>query len=120
MINPSTRRKHFYLFRQIINYDEGDFLYHIQKHTADFNKDLDTPNPAIFNTEFPINQVIESIKSYIPSSKRLFTGFYEDTYIFKYDCCGRVDNKSTNYFRVICFHDTNNIITMYPNIGCEE
>lgn len=120
MIEPTTRIKYFYLFRQIVNYDELDFLFHIRKHTADFNKDLDISNPAIFNSDFPIDNVIETIKSYMPSTKRLFTGFYEDTYIFKYDCCGRVNNKSTNYFRVVCFHDTSNIITMYPNHGCEE
>lgn len=120
MINPNTRKKHFYLYRQIINYEESDFLCHIQKHTADFNKDLDNPNSSIFNSEFPINQVIENIKNYIPSSKRLLTGFYEDTYVFKYDYCGRENNKITNFFKVVCFHDTNNIITMYPSLNCEE
>lgn len=119
-VDPNTRGKHYYLYRQTISYDENDFLFHVEKHTADFNKDLDNPNPVIFNSDFPLNKVVENIKIYIPSDKKLFTGFYEDTYIFKYEHCGKVNNKSTNYFKVVCFHDTNNIITMYPVLDSEQ
>lgn len=109
-----------YLYRQIIDYTDEDFLDHIQKHLADFNKDSDNPSSSIFSYDFPISEVIEEIKKIIPSSKRLFTGFYEDSYVFKYDYCGKENNKVTNYFKVFCFHDTNNIITMCPSLNCEH
>ena len=120
LLDSESRDGNTYLYRQIIEYKNDDFLEHIKKHLADFNKDLDNPNSSIFSTDFPIDNVIETVKKCIPSSKRLFTGFYEDTYVFKYDCCGRVNNKSTNYFKVICFNDTNDIITMCPSLNCEE
>ena len=55
----------------------------------------------------------------MPSDKRLFAGTYDDTYIFKYDNCGRDNNKSVDFFRVVCFHDTNEIITLCPASECE-
>lgn len=120
MIDNSARYGEKYLHRQIIDYKESDFLDHIKEHLQNFNKDLDIPNSAIFSYDFPISKIIENIKNYIPSSKRLFVGFYDDTYCFKYDYCGKENNKNTNYFKVICFHDTNNIITMYPCLNCEN
>lgn len=120
LLDKSTREGNTYLYRQILDYDEEDFLDHIKKHLADFNKDLDVPNSNIFSPNFPISKVIEAVKNCIPSDKRLLTGFYEDTYVFKYDYCGRVNNKITNYFKVVCFNDTNDIITMFPTTNCEE
>lgn len=120
MIDNSLRYGEKYLYRQIIDYKESDFIDHIKKHLQNFNKDLDNPNYTIFSYDFPIREIIETIKNFMPSYKRLFVGFYDDTYVFKYDCCGRVNNKTTNYFKVICFHDTSNIITMYPCLNCEN
>ena len=120
MVNFNTRKNLFYLHRQIIKYDEDDFLYHIREHSYDYNTTLNNPNSNIFNSCFLITQVIEAIKSFIPSSKRLFTGFFEDSYYFKYDSCGTVNNKKANFIKVICFHDTDNIITMFPCMNIEE
>lgn len=114
MLDPSIRDKNAYLFRQIIQYEESDFLRHIKKHQADSNKDLDKPNKNIFTPDFPFDEVINEIKKYIPSDKKLCTGFYENVYTFKYNNCGRVDNKMVNYFKVICFNNTQEFITMIP------
>ena len=121
MLNQESREGNAYLYRQILDYKEDDLLEHIKRHLSEFNKDLDEPNPCIFSVDFPLHKVLEAIKECIPSTdKRLLTGFYEDAYIFKYDYCGKVSNKVTNYFKVVCFNDTNNIITMYPSLNCEE
>lgn len=103
-----------YLYNQIMDYSYDDFLNHIQKHTAEYNKDLDNPNKTIFNSDFPIDDVLKEILKYIPSDNRLYFGFYQNLYAFKYDDNGRIRNKSVDYFRVVTVHDTNNLITMYP------
>ena len=124
LLDLSKREINNYLFRQIVEYRENEFLEHIQKHLEE-NIDLETPISAIFCSNFPISKVISEIKKFIPSNKRLFSGFIEDKYIFKYDGCGKVDNKSVNYFAVITFHNTKDMITIYPinygqNLQCVD
>ena len=109
-----------YLYGQIANYSNDEFLKHIERHTADYNKDLDEPNSSIFTASFPLNKVLDEIKKYIPSDKGLGYGFFEDTYVFRYDECGRNKNKLTDFFKVVCFHDNNNLITMCPSERCEN
>lgn len=113
LLDPS-KRDHGYLFRQIVEYKESDFLDHVQKHLSEFNAGKEEPNKNIFSSEFPFEKVLEEIKKHFLSSPRLNTGFFEDSYIFKYDGCGRADDRFVDYFRVICFHNTKNIITMCP------
>lgn len=98
----------------MIEYRESDFLDHIKKHMADYNSSLINPNPNIFVPDFPLEEVLEEIKKYIPSDKRLFPGFYEDVYHFKYEHCGRENNRLVNFFKVVCFNDTQDIITICP------
>lgn len=119
MLDETRRDYHSYLFKQIVKYEESDFLEHIKEHQADYNQDKDQPNTNIFLPNFPINEVIEETKKYIPSNKGLFPGFFENVYIFRYDSCGKENNKLVNYFKVICFHDTKDYITMVPSSGCE-
>lgn len=114
-LDLTKREKNSYLFRQIVEYQENDFLDHIKKHLADYNIDTENPNPCIFSSNFPLNTILNEIKKYIPSDKRIFPGFCNDLYTFKYDSCGKVNNKNTDYFSVICFHNTKDIITMYPS-----
>ena len=116
---PETIEKFSYLFRQIDNYSEDDFLDHIKKHLADFNQDVDEPNEYVFVPDFPLTEVLSEVKKHIGSDKKLFSGFYEDLYIFRYDCCGRVKNKLVNYFRVVALNGTDNFITMFPADDCE-
>lgn len=109
-----------YLKRQVTNYSEQDFLSHIKRHTADYNMNLSTPNPSVFASDFPILKVIEEVKKNIPSDKGLGYGFFDDTYYFKYDDCGREKGKLVDYFKVVCFHDTFDLITMRPTDECEK
>lgn len=113
-----------YLRKQIIEYKESDFLEHIQKHLTtkeeNYNKNITETSDSIFIANFPINEVIKEIKKYIPSDKRLYPGFFQDLYIFKYNGCGRDRNKVVDYFKVICFHNTMNFITMLPTSQVQD
>lgn len=106
-----------YILNQIKEYKEETFIEHIKKHLADYNCDLDNPNSNIFCHDFPYLKIIDEVKIYIPSDKKQFRGFHDDTYVFKYDECGRVKTKLTNYFKVACFHNTTKFITMVPVIS---
>jgi len=122
IIDPKARERYnkTYLFRQIARYEEKDFLEHIQKHQANYNLDNTKLNPAIFDANFPLNDILTEIKKHIPSESVLYAHFYTDVYIFKFDGCGTVDNKLTDFFKVICFHNTNQVVTMYPSTDCQE
>ncbi len=114
MLDPNKRKDHRYLFRQILEYKESDFLDHVQKHLADYNVNVEEPNKNVFSSKFPLDKVLEEMRKYFDSSKSLHTVFFEDSYVFKYDACGRADDRLVDYFKVVCFHNTKNIITMCP------
>ena len=109
-----------YLFRQIIEYREEDMVDHIKDHLAYYNPTMEKPDPNVFVPDFPISSVIEEVKKIIPNEKKLCCGIIDDIYVFKYDFCGRDNNRITNYFKVVCFHDTCNIITIFPIYGVEK
>ena len=113
-----TRREgNSYSFRQIISYNEDDFFDHIQKHLSDPDKDIKEKNTNVFIPDFPIKKVIEEIKKHIPSDKKLYPGFYDNVYYFKYNGCGRENGRLINYIKVVCFHETTDIITICPIVG---
>ena len=119
-LNNGERDANSYLFRQIVRYEQDDFYKHIQKHLSNYNENLEMPNTAIFEEKFPLKEVVEEIKKYIPSDKRLFLGFYDDVYYFRYDECGREDKKIVNYFKVVCLHNSQDFITMCPVKGSDN
>ena len=119
-LDPNRRDINSYLFRQIVEYKQSDFLEHIQRHLADYNVELENKNKNIFVPSFPINKIIEEITKYIPSDNSLHPGFFEDVYVFKYNSCGRENNKMVDYFKVVCFHNTKNFITMFPSDRCQN
>lgn len=112
-INPYKRDTNQYLFRQIVKYKESDFLKQINKHKAD-NYEENFNIQGIFNSDFPLEKVLEETKKYIPSKNCIYPGLFEDVYTFKYNECGRENNKLVNYFKVICLHNTDNILIMHP------
>lgn len=116
----SQREPNSYLFRQIVEYKEEDFMDHIKEHLADYNSNLDEPNKNVFVPDFPINEVIKEIKKCIPSNKKMLTGFWENVYVFRYDGCGRENNKLVNYIKVVCFDKSADMITMLPVSGFED
>lgn len=120
MIDSSSRENVSYCLRQMIEYKETDFLKHVKKHLADCVTDLDNPNKNLFAPDFPIEKVINETRKYIPSNKCLFPGIIENMYVFKYTSCGKDNNKTVDYFKVVCFHNTQNYITMFPCVDCEN
>ena len=117
-LDNEIREQNPYLFRQIIEYKESDFLKHIKKHLYDHK--IQMPNESFFFADFPIDKIIEEIKLYIPSSKKLCFGFFQDVYAFKYNNCGTDINKLADYFKVICLHNTANFITIFPSSKCQN
>ena len=120
ILNEDKRNINSYLFRQITRYDETDFLDHIKKHLSDNNENVDSRKTNVFVPGFPIKEVIEEIKKYIPSKKALLLGFYENIYYFRYDGCGRDNNKLVNYIKVVCLDGTQDIITICPVSGSDN
>lgn len=114
----STRRVgHSYKFRQIIQYSESDFREHIKGHLSrsDDTRDLSYYDLCAFGSEFPLEKILEEIKKQIPNSNRLNPNSPVNKYVFKYPRCGKVDGKVVDYFQVIAFHNTSDILTMYPS-----
>ena len=120
LLDPNKRNKNSYIFRQTIEYKEDDFLEHIKNHLTEYNEETNEANDCFFYSSFPFKSILEEIKKIIPCEKRIYPGDYDNLYIFKYDSCGKVNSKSTDYFKVVCFHDTKDIITMYPADDCEH
>ena len=109
-----------YLYRQIVEYSERDFLEHIKKHFQENVINIADKTESLFYFEFPFEKIYEEIKKSIPGEKRLFNGIIEDTYYFKYDNCGKTNGVNTNYFVVKAFHDSNEFITMHPSLCTEN
>lgn len=108
-----------YLYNQIINYSNDRLLEHLKKHDAD--SDIDEKSIVMFSPEFKLEKIVEEIKTIVPKKEnKYFTGMIDDKYFFKYDNCGRVANKLTDYFAVITLPDSNDIITIYPSMYGEK
>ena len=103
-----------YLTKQVKSYDEERFFDHIKKHMINEDENDEYYNNSVFLEDFDVRKVVSEIKKLIPNEKKLCTGFFEDSYYFKYDNCGRCDNKLQDFFKLIAFHDTCDFITMYP------
>ena len=101
-----------YRLEQLFNYSDTEFLNHIKKHLYQTVEDYDIA--STFNVDFPFDKVFTEIKKNILFSKAYYYGTYEDIYFFKYDKCGNINMKSTDYFLVVTFHNTNKYISMYP------
>ena len=114
------REDYNYRSRQIIEYQEEEFLEHVKKHLADYNLEPDNVDNATFVPGFPFDKIFAEVKKYIPSDIGLCIGACDNKYFFKYDGCGRVKNKLVNYFIVVCLHNSDNFITMYPVDEAEE
>ena len=109
-----------YRFLQTYNYSEELLRKHVRKHMANTIENAQEQNDYIFNSDFPIDTVIDEVKKYIPSDRRFYPGYFDCIYYFKYDDCGMAENNKTNIFGVVCYYDTNNIITICPVANSEK
>lgn len=102
-----------YFYRQTIDYKESDFIHHAKKHCAD-NLHKNEDEETEFVSGFPFEEVLSEIKKYIPSEKKLYPGFIDNMYVFRYDECGTSKKGPVDYIKVFTFNDTNDFITMHP------
>ena len=108
------RAEKSYLFHQIADYSFDRMISHVKEHLSDYNSLLDIPENSIFSDDFPLKDILSQFKDYVGYDKKLCYGIIDDVYIFKYDNCGKVNYKTTDFFKVICFSGTCDIITAYP------
>ena len=101
-----------YVVYQFLNYSEEALMNHIKCHFAEKSGKEELNN--YFTADFPIDEVVNEVRKYIPSENAILTGTVDSTYYFKYDSCGRYERKIENFFKVVCFYKTDKIITMYP------
>ncbi len=102
--------KDSYTMHQILDYQEEAFLDHLQKHLdIELNE-----SDCIFTPKFPLNEIIEYIKTILPTDSCK----YQTTlsiYNFKYQECGHVGKYYTDFFQVAALNNvTHDILTMYP------
>ena len=101
-----------YKKRQLLNYSEKAFFEHIDKHLMNSLENLDSISK--FYDDFDFQKVYNKLKEIIPNNIALHPAFFEDIYYFKYNNCGKLNNKNVNYFTVVAIAGTNNFISMYP------
>ncbi len=115
----TERNSYHYYYRQVIEYQESDFLYHAKKHCNNCISN-NSEDESEFTADFPIEEVISEVKKNFFPEKRLYHGFTDNVYVFRYDGCGTYNNGVINYFKVITFNNTKDLITMYPSVNCEN
>ena len=107
-----------YLYRQIDDYSEERFIKHIQKHMPTYSGIEKTT--SVFCESFDFDKTFKVIRETIPSKKVLYPGVLEDVYYYKYDSCGKVNNKYTDYFKLVVLHDSKHFITIAPTGNIEN
>lgn len=117
-----------YLFNQILEYNEKDLRNIVEKRQVYQNKGNKEKKCAYFNSDFPINEVLNEIKGYLPcldtevnespsNLNALYIDFLGESYVFRCDNCGVVNGKTVNFFKVSVFGGTNNIYEFNPIEG---
>lgn len=103
---------HTYNCEQILSYSEDRALEHISKHVGD--SELQTG--SYFLSSFPLSKLYYELRDILPikCDYNMHSNICTDVYLFNYDDCGREFSKSVDYIKVICIHDTNDILTMFP------
>lgn len=106
----------------IITYTENQFLsYKKEKAIEHIITNHTTYEYGVnFNLNTDFNLLYDYITSKLNESEIICDGIY-DKYFVKIDAdFYDTDNKKINYITVVCYADTKNIITMYPDIMYES
>lgn len=102
---------------QILNYDPVLALNHCNEHS--YEDDEDNLKKSFFVSDFDIESVFNKVRDLILINKDKATsvGVFKELYFFKCDHCGMYANCAgyLDYFKVITFSDSNEILTMYPS-----
>ena len=121
-LNPNLINKdkyNTYLSKQIVEYNEEDFKNHVKKHLVGVESE-EEKSKVLFNEDFDFDKIYTEIKKFKNENLCIYRGFFDKAKYYKYDNCGLVNGKLTDYFRVIEFIDTGDFITMYPCIPGEN
>lgn len=102
-----------YLSKQIMRYNYDDFIKY-NTNLIGYNEKNAKSNFGSFMDNFPFQRIINEASDYIPSTKKLYESIYEDYYYFKYDNCGMIDNKKTDYFYLSTLAETNDPLKIKP------
>lgn len=97
-----------YMKNQILNYDEERFLEHAKEHFQ--RKEID----SVFAPDFPLEEAFLLAKDSIDEEKGVYSGFFTEKYVFKYDFCGIATSSIVDYFQIVKLFDSDQYITMYP------
>lgn len=108
-----TLSKERYVYDLAHNYDYGAVMNHIVHGHTLYDEDFDKDN-SYFDKSVDLIKLYDEVKDKLSSNIRICWDLTTDHYIFKYDNVGLCDNSNTNYFRVITFVGTDQILTMYP------
>ena len=118
-LDLERRSPNSYEFRQIVSYDEKDFLDNLESFLSDYCDDEDKLKTKHFSPDFPVDDVLEEVKKKMDIENRICNGYIDNMFIFKYNHCGRDGSKPVDYFKVRTFCYSNDIIAMYPANGCD-
>ena len=113
--SPNREDQSCYLFTQMAEYREEDFIEHAKRHI--YGYETEDYSVGLFYKDFPIEEIFNEIKENINIENRVSKGILDDLYYFKYDNCGRVGDTKCDYLVIIALANSNNYITMYPEIS---
>lgn len=102
-----------YMYKQLEEYNYEETYKHILKHQLETNND---DNKATFNQDIDLRELLmkTSEKIQYMEEKHYPIRLASNCYYFYYSNIGKSNNEVANYFRVITFPNSKNIITMYP------
>lgn len=119
-----------YVYKQFLNYQEDVFLEYIKNRcTSSSENEADSSEKnSSFAQDFPLGDIYKAAKDIIKDNKfkstqeakRINLNFPLVSYTFSYPMCGITDGKVVDYFTVVVFSGTENIVKMYPSEGSEE
>lgn len=115
-----------YVYKQLLKYQEETFLNYVKNrgNTNSENEADSSDEITFFDSAFPLDEIYRQVKDIIEENKaktdqeakRINLNFPLVSYTFSYPLCGMSKgNNIANYFTVVAFSGTSNIIKMYPS-----
>lgn len=103
-----------YFIKQIVDYNEELALEHIKEehiYCTGNNK---------FKEDFPVEEIYYKLRAILPLEDNFISSATSTFYIFKYNKVGILNNKLSDYLKVVTLSNSNDIITMYPFYNLEK
>lgn len=68
----------------------------------------------VFNDNFMLEDVYYKLRTLLPCDGAIRDNILECSYVFKYECCGKVNGKNVDYIEVVALQNSNDILMIYP------